>query len=514
MDRRDDESLIRAERLGTVFQQAHLTLAVTVVNAGLTAIVLSAVVDRARLAIWFGLIIAISAVRWVAVHQFLRRRPVGGSIHFWAMVSVSGSLATGALWGGGALVLLPSSQTYQLFLLFVIAGMCAGTTAVNSAYMPAVAAFILPASLPLGAHFLLDGSAPHLVSALMIFIFAAALCLSSLRAHTAFGERLRLQHALERQRQELSASNERLRYEIAERQNAEARLQHAQKMEAIGHLTGGMAHDFNNLLAAIVVSVDLIGRAVPDDSRVMGYVAAALRAADRGARLTTSLLTFARRQSFRVEQANLNVLLEEFQPILQQAVDTAILFQTNLDPTLPDCNVDTAHFHAAILNLVINARDAMPQGGSILLRTGLAPLQRHDLSGNPDAKPGAFVSISVEDSGVGISKDVLSHVFEPFFTTKKPGKGSGLGLSQVYGFARQSGGHVSIDSTQGVGTRVTLWLPIASRPKTVPKSGSESDSESGPPAGVSRASTPDRQTEDQGNAPRPSPAPGPDKFQT
>jgi len=205
----------------------------------------------------------------------------------------------------------------------------------------------------------------------------------------------------------------------------------------------------------------MIERLAEGNSRILGYVRAAEQAAQHGARLTGSLLAFARRQPQRVERVNLNILLEEFERILLRAVDDKIKVRVSLEPGLPDCEADPAHVQSAILNVVINARDAMPEGGQLTIATGVTMLGVEDLSANSDASPGRFVSVSVQDNGAGITAEVLARVFEPFYTTKEVGKGSGLGLSQVYGFVRQSGGHLHLESQPGTGTCVTIYLPVA-----------------------------------------------------
>src|SRR5271165_786393 len=181
-----DEMLIKRERLRSVFQQGPLTQLVTVVIAVGTAVGLAPIVSHRLLVVWTGLIVVVSVARWIAGRYFLRRRPEGAESSRWAIVAVSGSATTGILWGFGATALFPAAETHQLFLAFVIGGMCAGTTAVNSVYMPSVLAFMLPASLPLAASFLHTGSATSIVSALMILVFAVALSVTSLSAHRAF----------------------------------------------------------------------------------------------------------------------------------------------------------------------------------------------------------------------------------------------------------------------------------------------------------------------------------------
>jgi signal transduction histidine kinase len=457
-----DKLLVETERIRSVFQQAPLVFPVTVINSVLTAVVLNPVVSHTLLWMWVAMILVVSGTRWAIRQRFLRTLD-SKQYRLLAAISILGALTTGLLWGIGATVLFPPGETYQLFWAFVIGGMCAGTMSVNSAHMPTVMAFILPASLPLAGRFVAQGSEPLLISALMTIVFAGALSLASLRTHRAFGERIQLQFALSRQGRALSDANDRLRAEVSERQKAEATLHQAQKMEAIGHLTGGIAHDFNNLLQIVTGNLTMIGRLTDRNPRILGYIQAAERAAEQGARLTGSLLAFARRQSLSVERVNLNSLLQEFEPLLLRAIDDRIRLRTSLAPGLPDCVVDPVHFHAAILNVVINARDAMPEGGQLLIATGETTLVAEDLSANPDASPGCFVSVAIHDEGSGMTTDVLARVFEPFFTTKEVGKGSGLGLSQVYGFTHQSGGHLHLHSQPGIGTRVTIYLPVADK---------------------------------------------------
>jgi signal transduction histidine kinase/CheY-like chemotaxis protein len=260
--------------------------------------------------------------------------------------------------------------------------------------------------------------------------------------------------------------------ETERRKAAEETLRHAQRMEAIGQMTGGVAHDFNNLLTAVTGNLDMILRGASNEERVKRLAQAALRATMRGERLTQQLLMFSRRQMLRPETLNLNRLLLEFEGLMERAVGDRGRVQLMLDPALDPANVDQVQFEAAILNLVVNARDAVGDDGTIVVETRNITLDEIYAAANPEVKPGAYVLVSVTDKGSGIAVTDLPRVFEPFFTTKDIGKGSGLGLSQVYGFVKQSGGHIKIDSEIGAGTTVKLYLPRSSeRPAEVARQG-------------------------------------------
>nr|WP_144905064.1 ATP-binding protein [Novosphingobium taihuense] len=247
---------------------------------------------------------------------------------------------------------------------------------------------------------------------------------------------------------------------LAQREVAESALRQAQKMEAVGQLTGGLAHDFNNLLAGITGSFELIGRRVEQGraGEVPRYVEAGLGAAQRAAALTHRLLAFSRRQTLSPRATPANRLVEEFIDLVRRTMGPAITVETDLAPSLWPALVDANQLENALLNLCINARDAMPDGGRLSISTLNVTLCDEEADKRGLAA-GDYVTITVGDSGVGISAEDLDRVFEPFFTTKPTGQGTGLGLSMVYGFARQSNGLVRIRSTPGHGTQVRIYLP-------------------------------------------------------
>jgi two-component system NtrC family sensor kinase len=249
----------------------------------------------------------------------------------------------------------------------------------------------------------------------------------------------------------------RLNREMNRRTRAEAALHQAQKMEALGQLTGGVAHDFNNLLTVLQGCLEMLsGR--QQDQRLQARVDMALGTIERAERLTGQLLAFARRQPLTVARVDLNNLLRQMTEMLARTVGSGITITTDLAPDLWPVDADATQIELAVINLAINARDAMPAGGSLCVRTFNTTLPRR-VSDEELSEGGDFVGLEISDCGIGMPSEVLARAFEPFFTTKGPAKGTGLGLSMVYGFARQSGGSASIRSEVGRGTVVTLLLP-------------------------------------------------------
>jgi PAS domain S-box-containing protein len=280
------------------------------------------------------------------------------------------------------------------------------------------------------------------------------------------------QKVQERTRQLLEA-NERLVAESTERRKAEQALVQAQKMEVVGQLTGGVAHDFNNLLTVIQGSLHVLEQEIAG-GRLGRMVQSAQRASARAAKLTQQLLAFSRKQLLKPQNTDVNKLIAEMHELLLGTVGAKIVIRKVLAPKVWHSLCDANQLESVILNLTINARDAMPQGGTLTIETSNILLDTEYVAqqGEP-VRPGEYVMIAVTDTGTGIPPDIVDRVFEPFFTTKETGKGTGLGLSQVYGFVKQSGGHIRIYSEVGVGTIVRLYLPRS--PEKMPPDVSESD---------------------------------------
>lgn len=246
--------------------------------------------------------------------------------------------------------------------------------------------------------------------------------------------------------------------ERAERKRTAELLLQAQKMEAIGNLTGGMAHDFNNLLGIIIGNLDLLRDRQSSDPDADELAQEALDAALRGADLTQRLLAFARRQPLQPARTEVNQLIAGIVKLLERTLGEQIQITLDLDPQTWPVVVDPAQLESSLTNLATNARDAMPGGGQLIISTGNRTLDADYVSRYAEVQPGDYALIEVTDTGTGMPAEVLSHVFEPFYTTKEQGKGTGLGLSMVFGFIKQSGGHINVYSEVGIGTTFRLYL--------------------------------------------------------
>jgi PAS domain S-box-containing protein len=244
--------------------------------------------------------------------------------------------------------------------------------------------------------------------------------------------------------------------EVAAREKAQEQLRQAQKMETIGQLTGGVAHDFNNLLMAVMGNLDLLRKRLPDDPRLHRLVDGALQGAERGASLTQRLLAFARQQDLRAVPVDLSALVQGMGNLLERSLGPRVALRLDLPEGLPPARIDANQLELAILNLAINARDAMPDGGSIEIRVA-----KHQVQNDAVLKSGTYLKLSVIDTGAGMTPDILKRAIEPFFSSKPLGKGTGLGLSMVHGLVVQLGGTLELSSAIGKGTTATMVLPIA-----------------------------------------------------
>jgi signal transduction histidine kinase len=452
---------VRAAQVRSSFEHLPLTLTVSAINSLLLGFVEASVVPPPIVASWIGLVIALSALR-VGLWYAHRRTHVGvPSKVAWATLATTGTLISGVLWGSTPLLFAPLDEAHLLFLAFVLAGMSAGAATVHAAHFPSSTAFIVPAIAPLAATFFVLGGRLQTVSGAMTVVFGISLCVASARFAQWFRATTEAQLSLAARTQELDQTNMRLTAEISSHRSTQAKFLQAQKLEAIGRLTAGIAHDFNNLLMAISGAGGLIAMKSGGEDAYAPYLATIMQSIERGTTLTRRLLAFGRQQALTPRTADINGVLSGLKDLLLATL--AGYGRLDLQPasTRVTAFVDVNQLEQAVLNLVINARDAMPDGGLVTIRTGNV-----DLSGNEvgaEGLVGRFALIAVSDTGTGMPEHVRLRAFDPFFTTKGVGEGSGLGLSQVYGLVQQSGGATKIDSEPGKGTTVSIYLPAGER---------------------------------------------------
>jgi signal transduction histidine kinase len=443
---------IRAAQVSTVFRQMPIALAVNAVNATITAIVLHQLAPSVLPLAWASLVALVTAGRWGLWRRYCRLPSKTERDPQWSVLATCGSLLAGLCWGLGGVVLFPSTPVVgQIFLIFVIGGMCAGAVVLSASHLPTLLGFLLPASLPMAVLFFCEGTPTGTALGAMITVFAAALSLSGRHLNRFFAETIRL-------RCELNDANLRLKAKIAENQATEAVLRQAQKLEAVGQLTGGIAHDFNNLLTVVIGNLTLAIARKGDNSPSEPLLQGALAAAERGVALVQRLLAFARKQRLDPQSVDLASLVAGIEDLLRRTLGAQIRFAVTKSPDLRPARIDANQLELAILNLTINARDAMPAGGS--LHIGLEN-RRRDASSPRELASGEYIVVSISDTGTGMDEATLARAFDPFFTTKEIGSGSGLGLAMVQGFAAQSGGAVQIHSKPGEGSTIELWLPQA-----------------------------------------------------
>jgi signal transduction histidine kinase len=278
----------------------------------------------------------------------------------------------------------------------------------------------------------------------------------------------RLEKMVSERTSSLTAANESLLREKAEREKVEAQFIQAQKMEAIGLLAGGVAHDFNNLLSVIIGYAQLGLQELEESSALHERLRQILEAGLRGSALTRQLLTFSRKQRIQKQDLCLNRIVENIVTMLGRLIGEHVTMRTDLAPNLPLVEADPTQIEQVLINATVNARDAMPGGGTICIATSTTTVSERSLAVKPFLElAGDYVIISVTDTGCGMDQDTLSHVFEPFFTTKPQGQGTGLGLATVYGIAKQHKGGITIESEVGKGTVISLYLPTTGQTQNI-----------------------------------------------
>jgi len=433
-------------------------------------------VDLARAAVWGLALVAITGLRLFAFRgDWLCTEPEAA----WLLWFAGGAAVSGVLWGSTAWVFyVPDSELHQLLLAFFLGGLSSGAAASLGCHLPTYLAWVVPAVSPLVLRLTLEGDQTHLAMASTLGLFVIAMALVASATERSFRNNvgllvekqallkrlLQTQGELERANADLDArvraKTRELRAAERAKREVERERRHAQKLEAIGRLTGGVAHDFNNVLAVVLNALPQIKAKVTGDAEAQSLLKSAEQATKRGAKLTESLLSFSRSQRLNPTSVDLAATLGDMSAhLLGSAVGRRVTVSLSLAQDLWPVYVDPDQLCAAVLNIAVNARDAMPNGGTLSITA-----VNSSVDGHSQLEPGDYVELTLEDEGLGMDRDVLERAFEPFFTTKAVGAGSGLGLSMVYGFAHQSQGDVRLWSKPGVGTRVTLWLPRSHAP--------------------------------------------------
>src|SRR5271154_2701179 len=362
----DVTSAVYTEQVRSLFRQIPIALSVNFVNAALVAIVLTPLATRPLLLPWFISVMLVTVGRGILWLRYRHAVVQPENARRWARLATCGSLLAGLSWGIGGIILFPVIPAPgQLFLIIVMGGMCAGAMAISASHLPSLLAFVLPTGLPMALRFCAQGSTTDSALAAMTVVFVAALSLAGRHFSRVFAEALRL-------RFELDEANLRLQAEMAEHRATEAALHQAQKLEAIGHLTGGIAHDFNNLLTVVVANATLLCyRAADEPTR--RRATAILSIADRGERLIRQMLAFSRRRMLRPEAVALQGRTSEIEELLHRSLREDIVVTIGLPADLWPVTVDTGEFELALLNIAVNARNAMPNGGAFRLVAGNTP---------------------------------------------------------------------------------------------------------------------------------------------
>jgi signal transduction histidine kinase len=453
----DVRDLSRCEAVSTIYSRLLGTSLVNTLNAVVLVIVIADSGATHGATEWLGLMVLLSCARAILYFRYKADPDKPAHTDTWERLAVAGSFGAGLLWGLGPILPFGEISDHLWFWAFVIAGMSAGATTLHAAHLPTALAFIIPASLPLAFSLLMQGSLQGYAAAILTVAFIATMTFTATLFSRDFARAQELKFDLQARARELDETNRRLSLEMADHRKTSEALHQSQKMDALGNLTGGLAHDFNNILTVVISNLDMIA-SHSEQPRIKGLALSAMGAAESGADLLARLLAFARKRTLEPTHVNVVEAVSDFRDLLLHAVSGSNEVQFESAQPVAVASIDLPQFQAMLLNLVVNARDAMPRGGLITITVAQVALDGDALKGT-DAQPGDFIAIAVRDTGTGMAPEALARAFEPFYTTKADRGGTGLGLSQVYGFARQSGGFGRIESEPDRGTCVTILLP-------------------------------------------------------
>lgn len=480
------------EQVRQLYSHGLVGIIGTPINGLIVVLILRNVIPLTVLTAWLSALAGITFVRMVAAVFYRRTTLNDKNVGFWGALFTTGVITSGVIWGAGGWFLFESgSLPHQAFVSFVIAGMTAGAVGAYSPLKRASLGYIFPALVPVCVRFVLSGEEMHLAMAFMILLFIALMSYATLRINKTIREAIRvmfknqeliaeaesknrelaesqahLKSEVDSRTAELTESNERLEREIKEKDSMHSELLQAQKMEAVGNLAGGVAHDFNNLLTVIKGNLELAMLKLSSETPVFSDMQEVKDAADRAADLTRQLLLYSRKQPINLKPVNLNRSIESLLKMLKRLIGENIEIRTHLDPGLRNIRADRGTLEQVIMNLTVNARDAMPGGGTLTIRTENADLNGAYADAHSEAREGRFVRLSIEDTGTGMGEETKQHLFEPFYTTKGPGKGTGLGMSVAYGIVKEHAGWINVYSEKGEGTVFTIYIPAAATGET------------------------------------------------
>ena len=465
-----------------LYKHAPIGIVATIANSFILTFILWNVIPHSILISWLSATVSISFLRYLSLCKYWRSSPTSAEACRWATWFIIGIALSGIVWGfAGIFLFSVDSIAHQVFLAFVIGGMVAAAAGTFSIIMKAFLAYSLPALAPIIMRFFVIGDDIHLAMGAMTLLFGLLMFFTAKRINAAIVSSLKLRFenrdlveslAVEKKRLEIlnteyadeivqrkQTENQRKQAE-EEKKKLEAQLRQAQKMEAVGTLAGGVAHDFNNLLTAIICNTQLVLMDAGKDESLRKKIEEIEKAGEKAASLTRQLLAFSRKQMIKPEVLDLNEEINETEKMLKRTIGEDIEFQTVLEPELWKVYADFGQIDQVIVNMVVNARDAMPQGGKLIIETANADLDKNYFREHAiEEAPGPYVILAVSDTGSGMDKETQKHIFEPFFTTKEVGKGSGLGLSTVYGIVKQNNGFIWVYSEPGQGTTFKVYLP-------------------------------------------------------
>jgi signal transduction histidine kinase/CheY-like chemotaxis protein len=457
---------VKSEQIRTLYRQGVPVLFANLIIGSLVCASLWSITPRSLLLSWIAAVAALTFARIELWRRYWRRRPLPPDAGLWGGAFVVGSGGAGALWGLAAFLFFSGSSppAAQLLITFAVGGMCAGAAGTLACYMPAFRSYVYPSLGLLVARTVAIGGAPHLAMAAMLVVYGAAMATAARTAHRSITEAFRLRFEnevllaqLSEAQKTLQDSNRSLEERVQERTTAFERqsevLRDARRLESVGPPAPVSAHDFNNLLTVVLGNATLLLRERSLSPTSVSAIEEMKTAATRGADLVRQLLAFGRQQRLAPKVLDLNAVVSGLGPLLTRLIGEQIRITVALAPGKAYVKADRSQLEQVIVNLVTNARDAMPGGGRLSIDTAL----REPDQGVPG--PG-WVVLSVQDTGLGMDREIRQRVFEPFFTTKPFGKGTGLGLATVHGVVEQSGGHVVVESELGAGSCFRVFLPL------------------------------------------------------